>query len=120
MLERLRPAGCEPHRPAGGGGARAAAVPSGGRAAWWGRGPPGASAGPGRSRPWRLVALGHSFASATANSEELMAAASHLTQMYLERDYERLREWTTSVPTLPPEWQEARRRSPTSTHLTPD
>jgi DNA-binding transcriptional ArsR family regulator len=78
-----------------------------------------AEPGPGRTRPWRIGSVHHSWEEVGANAEAT-AAASALTSVVLERDLNRLRDWLARQPTAEPRWRKAAFLSEALLYLTPD
>ena len=75
--------------------------------------------GPGRTRPWRVRSVRHSWEEVGPDAETT-AAASALTSVVLERDLDRLRDWLSRQPAAEPEWRKAAFMSEALTYLTPD
>lgn len=77
-----------------------------------------AGGGSGRSRPWRLVALGTRFRG--SDDADAALAGRALEQMHIRRTVERLQEWVTTRDALPAPWNEAGFQSSNIAYLTPD
>jgi DNA-binding transcriptional ArsR family regulator len=76
--------------------------------------------GRGRQRPWRLVQIGMSFSDAMAADPETRIAAEALSQMFLERQLHRLRQWGVRRQAADPDWQDAATHTESMVWLTPD
>jgi predicted ArsR family transcriptional regulator len=72
--------------------------------------------GPGRTRPWRVRSVRHSWEEVGPDAETT-AAASALTSVVLERDLDRLRDWLSRQPAAEPEWRKAAFMSEALTYL---
>ena len=78
-----------------------------------------AEPGPGRTRPWRIGSVHHSWEEVGPDAEAT-AAASALTSVVLERDLNRLRDWLARQPAAEPRWRKAAFLSEALLYLTPD
>jgi DNA-binding transcriptional ArsR family regulator len=77
--------------------------------------------GAGRSRPWRAVAEGLSWGDgADEQDPETSAAGQALTDVFLERELERLRAARAAAPNEPEEWRDVASVSQSQTWLTAD
>jgi DNA-binding transcriptional ArsR family regulator len=77
--------------------------------------------GAGRSRPWRAVAEGLSWGDgADEQAPETSAAGQALTDVFLERELERLRAARAAAPNEPEEWRDVASVSQSQTWLTAD
>jgi DNA-binding transcriptional ArsR family regulator len=74
---------------------------------------------PGRSRPWRVGSVRHSWEGVGADAET-NAAASALTSVVLERDLARLREWLAREASADPAWRRAAFLTESLLYLTRD
>ena len=75
--------------------------------------------GRGRARPWRLTALGMSFAPA-AGDAEAQAASEAALRMFRSRQLERYETWRVTRAAYPAEWRDAAGDSQYTFHLTAD
>jgi DNA-binding transcriptional ArsR family regulator len=78
-----------------------------------------AAHGPGRTRPWRIGSVHHSWEEVGPDADTT-AAASALTSVVVERDLDRLREWLARQPAAEPSWRKAAFLSEALLYLTPD
>jgi DNA-binding transcriptional ArsR family regulator len=78
-----------------------------------------AAHGPGRTRPWRIGSVLHSWDEVGPDAVTT-AAASALTSVVLERDFDRLRDWLARQPTAEPRWSKAAFLSEALLYVTPD
>jgi DNA-binding transcriptional ArsR family regulator len=78
-----------------------------------------AEGGVGRRRPWRLVAMGHSYED-NPEDPELTVAATVLTELGYERVFERLRQWLSDRGGYSPEWQHSWFAADGLNYLLPD
>jgi DNA-binding transcriptional ArsR family regulator len=78
-----------------------------------------AEQGRGRERPWRPAARGQRWSEVSADPEAA-AAATVLSQVVLEREFEAALRWTEGAYDLPPEWREAALGSQSILYLTLD
>ena len=79
-----------------------------------------AGTGRGRSRPWRLVALGMQFSTPPAADGELSTAADVLEATYLERTFATLRQWMVERGAFSPEWLDAAFSVETVVYVNPE
>jgi DNA-binding transcriptional ArsR family regulator len=77
-----------------------------------------AGGGKGRSRPWRLTAVGMQFATAHDDPETEMAAGA-LVRMLRERQFGRYLTWLETNKNFPPQWRDAAGSSESIIYLTP-
>ena len=75
--------------------------------------------GRGRQRPWRLVTIGLSIPDINASSETFVAATA-LTQLFTERQLQRLRTWWARRATADQDWLDAAGHDEIITWLTPE
>jgi predicted ArsR family transcriptional regulator len=75
--------------------------------------------GPGRTRPWRIGSVRHSWEEVGPDAEAT-AAASALTSVVLERDLARLRDWLGRRPTAERRWRTASFLTESLVYLTAD
>jgi predicted ArsR family transcriptional regulator len=76
--------------------------------------------GRGRSRPWRLVALGQRFGATSASSAGVVAASDALESLVHEQGVERLRQWRANRRSLQSDWRDVGFHSNSLTYLTPE
>ncbi|MGN6577557.1 MAG: winged helix-turn-helix domain-containing protein [Nocardioides sp.] len=75
----------------------------------------------GRSRPWRAVTEGLSWGEAEESEDpETSAAGQALTDVFLDREVQRLRTVRAAVSAEPPEWRDATSLNQSQTWLTAD
>lgn len=74
--------------------------------------------GRGRSRPWRLASRPRSFETGLADPE-VAAAGEALERTFVDRAYDRLREWWARRLTYPVKWRRAAFMSTVVLYLTP-
>jgi DNA-binding transcriptional ArsR family regulator len=74
----------------------------------------------GRSRPWRLVALGTRFSGVADSDPDRAVAGLELSKLFHERTYQRLREWLRDSRSYPPAWRRAAFASDAIAYLTPE
>jgi DNA-binding transcriptional ArsR family regulator len=73
----------------------------------------------GRSRPWRAVTEGLSWGDAEDSEDpETSAAGQALTDVFLDREVQRLRTVRAAASTEPPEWRDATSLNQSQTWLT--
>jgi DNA-binding transcriptional ArsR family regulator len=73
----------------------------------------------GRSRPWRAVTEGLSWGDAEESADpETSAAGQALTDVFLEREVQRLRTVRAAASSEPPEWRDATSLNQSQTWLT--
>jgi DNA-binding MarR family transcriptional regulator len=77
-----------------------------------------AGGGHGRSRPWRLTAIGMSFAPASGDSEAKVASETAL-HLFRERQLGRYETWRAQRGSYPAEWQDVASDSEYLFYLTP-
>jgi predicted ArsR family transcriptional regulator len=73
--------------------------------------------GRGRSRPWKLTSERQRFDSDFSDLETA-AASEALERTFMERSYERMREWWSQRRSYPAKWRRAAFMSNTITYLT--
>ncbi len=73
--------------------------------------------GRGRRRPWRVTSSSHRFDTALADPEQA-AAGEALEATFMERTYQRLREWWTQRRSYSIKWRRAAFTSDALTYLT--
>jgi DNA-binding transcriptional ArsR family regulator len=73
--------------------------------------------GRGRRRPWRMVSGTRNFETALLDPE-LAAAGEALEATFLERGYQRARDWWARRYSYPAEWRQAAFSSDVTTYLT--
>jgi DNA-binding transcriptional ArsR family regulator len=73
--------------------------------------------GRGRRRPWRMVSGTRNFETAMLDPE-LAAAGDALEATFLDRSYQRVREWWSRRRSYPAEWRQAAFSSDVTTYLT--
>ena len=78
-----------------------------------------AGGGTGRSRPWRLAAVTHSFDTALDDPRDA-AAGDILESTIQERNFQALRQWWAQRRSYPMEWRKAGFVTTTTTYLTPE
>lgn len=78
-----------------------------------------APGGTGRQRPWRRVAVGHSFELDNEDSATA-AAAQGLARHFAQRAYERRQTWDATRSSYPLKWREASFAFDALTYLTVD
>jgi DNA-binding transcriptional ArsR family regulator len=75
----------------------------------------------GRSRPWRAVTEGLSWGDAEESEDPETSAAGHaLTDVFLDREVQRLRTVRRAASSEPPEWRDATSLNQSQTWLTAD
>lgn len=77
-----------------------------------------AGGGRGRARPWRLVSVGTRFTVDSTASHDVEVAAGALSELYHERQFQRLREWEVQRSSYPREWRRASFSSAARTYMT--
>ena len=78
-----------------------------------------AGGGKGRSRPWRMTAIGMNISSNNEDPEAAIASSA-LAQLFRERQLQRYRTWIETKGNYPPEWRHAAGDSEFIFYLTVD
>ncbi len=78
-----------------------------------------ADGGQGREKPWRLVQRSQSWRTWGQDTETVLAAET-LTDVVLEQEFARIREWIRRSSQEPEEWQAAAENSMRTLRVTPE
>jgi predicted ArsR family transcriptional regulator len=73
-----------------------------------------------RERPWRLKSVRQSWSTEPTGERSRDDAARQLSQVFIDRETERIRRWSRTFSEAPAEWRQAAAMSGVLTWLTPE